>query len=196
MTRILSFALLAMASLSAMAHEGASNPIEQIDVRGLGRLEYQHLFTETSAEGETLDAFVLRISPRLRAFSDATGFEACGVLAKSGDRHGVVIGTNRSHMACGNFPDFVPEGMEPTKLTIHSHGRNNSNKPNKNDRVLAGNQLDSYGLGLNTRRPIQILGGQDIDEFSDRDFQGGAGYLAIPGGALFQDGTKKQRRVE
>ena len=91
MTRILSFALLALASFSALAHEGATNPIEQIDVRGLGRLEYQHLFTEASVEGETLDAFVLRISPRLRAFSDATGFEACVGVARRGDRHGVVM---------------------------------------------------------------------------------------------------------
>ena len=100
------------------------------------------------------------------------------MFATDGKRFGVVIGSNHSHLACANFPSIVPPGMVAVKkaITIHSHGKDNISKPNNNDRVLAGDFLDAHGMGRNTGKLINILGGQQIDEFSDRDFDGGAGY--------------------
>ncbi len=108
-------------------------PVERVHIQGLGTVDYEHLFTDTSEPGESMDAFAARLGPRLRQFSDATGFEACGVIASEGQRFGAVIGTNRSRIACANFHAKVPQGMTSTGETIHSHGVNRSVNANVNN---------------------------------------------------------------
>ena len=104
--------------------EEVAGEVQRIRIPGLGMLDYQRLFEVVSEPGESLDAFALRISPRLRDFSDESEFEACGVIATDGQGgYGIVVGTNRSHIACANFfLSRLPAGMKATEQTIHSHG--------------------------------------------------------------------------
>lgn len=175
--------LLSLLASPVFAHEGAENPVEQVNVKGLGVMTYQRLFEAVSEPGETLDAFVLRVSPRLRAFSDETGFEACGVLSSDGERFGVVVGTSHAHIACINFSVYRPAGMTSAKKTLHSHGSEGKFKPNRADLALQGQHMSGRYKRLNT------VHGQKLNEFSDDDVRSGAGYLAGTNGRVyFQDG--------
>lgn len=164
-------------------------PVELVNVPGLGAVPYQKLFEEASNDGESLDAFMLRIGVRLRDFSDASKHEACGVVATDGQRFGVVIGTNGAHIACANFPWKVPQGMRAIGETIHSHGADKLANINKVDRLFRGEELVSG-------RRVSSVSGQDLAMFSREDFTGGPGYLAIPGGrVLHQSGKSTVREV-
>lgn len=176
---------LALAALlftgSALAHTA---PVEQVKIPGFGQISYQHLFTETSAPGETLDAFVLRIAPRLRAFSNETGFEACASLASDGERFGAVVGTNLGHTVCVNFHAKVPAGMTFTGETVHSHTHAARYRANKSDRLV---------LGPGTRLGQVVHGGKP-DEFSDEDYAA-PGYMVSTGRVLYQAGKGTERVV-
>ena len=186
MLRFLFVVLAAFAALPCFAQD--TSTVERVAIPGLGSVDYQRLFEVTSEPGESLDAFALRIGPRLRAFSDETGFEACGSLAKDdAGRFGVVIGTNRSRIACVNFNSKRPAGFLPTGETIHSHGTTAGFLANRNDITLQG-QLLSGKSGL--RR----VAGQRLDAFSKMDFDGGAGYLATPTGVIHQAGKESTTR--
>lgn len=161
---------------------------QRIRIPGIGVVEYQRLFEAVSEPGETMDEFAARIGPRLREFSDQTGFEACGVIATDGQRFGVVIGSNRSHVACANFTSKVPVGMQATEETIHSHGRNRSFNANRNDVALQG-QFFHGQVGL------RGVAGQNVREFSAMDYEGGPGYLATPNGVIHQRGQGTTRTV-
>jgi len=162
--------------------------VQRLQVPGIGRLDYQRLFEAVSEPGETLDAFVLRISPRLRAYSDATGFEACGVLATDGERFGVVVGSNQSHIACANFDRFTPAGMKPTGETIHSHGVEGRFNANRMDVALQGQHFHG-------KPGVRSVAGQTLDAFSAMDYDGGPGYLATPTGVIHQAGKGTSRTV-
>lgn len=163
--------------------------IQRVQVAGIGRLDYQRLFEAVSEPGESLDVFVSRIGPRLVAYSDASGFEACGVLASKGDRFGVVVGTNRSHLACASFRNKVPAGMISTGETVHSHGQGAA-RLNTNDLRFLGLSEDAR-----TQRMFGTLHGQDRFNFSERDLAGGAGYLATPRGVIHHNGRGQARQV-
>lgn len=125
--------------LNGSEQEGAkARPRERISIPGLGVVDYEFLFEVVGQEEQTMDDFASEIGPRLREFSDRTGFEACGVIATDGQRFGAVIGSNRSHVACANFSSKVPAGMRDTGETIHSHGRERGFKANRNDLTLQG----------------------------------------------------------
>lgn len=163
----------------ASAQEGANvYPTERVMVKGLGVIPYQKLFEEKSLPNETLDMFVSRISHKLVAFSDATGFEACGVIGEQSGRFGVVIGTSHSHVACANFSKYLPDGMRSTGQTVHSHGTGAA-KLNATDLLFMGIPV--------TSRSIHMYGktwGQERDQFSSQDLKAGSGYLAHPKGVL------------
>lgn len=167
--------------------EVAADDVQRVRIPGIGVVDYQRLFEVVSEPGESLDAFALRIGPRLRAYSDDTGYEACGVLATDGERFGVVIGSNRAHVACANFDAFRPASMKPTGQTIHSHGVEGRFHANRNDVALQG-QLFAGQMG------IKSVAGQKLDDFSRMDYDSGPGYLATPSGVIHQrgDGTKRQ----
>lgn len=189
MQRFQLLAVLAFAFLASPALAGDYGPVERVQIPGIGAVDYQHLFTETSQPGESMDAFALRLGPRLRQFSDETGFEACGVLATDGERFGVVVGSNRSHIACANFHSKVPAGMRATGQTIHSHGKERGVRANRNDLALNGEI--GHGQG-----GIRRVAGQTLDAFSATDYDGGPGYLAAPQGVvLHQHGKGTSRRV-
>lgn len=172
--------------------EVAADDVQRVRIPGIGVVDYQRLFEVVSEPGESLDAFALRIGPRLRAYSDATGYEACGVLATDGEHFGVVIGTNRAHIACANFEAFLPEGMAPTGQTIHSHGNDRASRANKNDKALMGQHLATQG---GAGKAIVTVAGQALDAFSGTDFHSGPGYLAIPRGVIHHAGSASSVRI-
>jgi len=177
-------AWLLMAISSAAWAQGPMVGDDRITIKGLGEIGYTQLFEARSEEGESLDAFALRIAPQFTAFSQKTGFEACGVLAKNETGYGIVVGTNHSHIVCLNFPDKVPAGMGGTGLTMHSHPGGRYYKVNPADRVMLG-PLNA----LNSRVERGPRG------LSKEDFQSGAGYLVEDGEVIFQEGPQAVRRV-
>lgn len=161
----------------------------RINVPAIGKLTYQQLFQMTSNQGETLDAFLLRVGPKLRAYSDATGFEACGEIAHKDGRFGIVAGTSFSHLACAIFKNKVPAGMEPIGAGIHSHGGKHPFKQTREDRVFSG-------IGDDPRAIVSaIVYGQELDMFSQQDMALGRGYLAIPGGVLLNEPNRGVSRL-
>ena len=190
MHRFRFLAVLALAFLASPVLASDYGPIERVQIRGLGTVDYQHLFTDTGAPGESMDDFAARIAPRLRAYSDETGFEACGVIASDGERFGAVIGSNRAHIACANFAAKVPAGMRATGETIHSHGTDRAFSANRNDKALSPEQM------AGARSGIRGVAGQRLDAFSAMDYHGGPGYLATPGGILHQHGKGTARTVQ
>ena len=201
---------LAAAVGPATAAEPATNPapdpnvapavasITRVNSPGYGVIPYKALFELHSVEGETMDEFALRISPRLREFSDATRFEACGAIGKSADgRFGVIIATNESHIGCVSSQDILPEGMTAANQTIHSHGKNESVVMNKTDQALFGKDLDQHGFGYKTGRGLQKkrISGQGIHEFSRADLTGDDGYLAVGEGKVLHHTAGQVRSI-
>lgn len=174
-----------LAALAAIALSTAAQATE-LDVR---KIPYERIGEERSAPGESLDAFVLRIGPKLRAYSDATRHEACGVLAKDDNSYGIVIGTSGSHLACAIFMNKVPEGMTSLRVGIHSHGGKEQFRANKSDRLF-------MGLGDDARTISRaVVYGQELNMFSETDHHIGEGYLATETGVLHYDGAGNTREV-
>lgn len=185
---------LALAATAGAACAGNTDGMEitRIAVPGVGTVPYQQLFEAVSEPGEALDAFMLRVAPRLRAYSDATGYEACGVIARNDQgQYGVVVGTNHAHIACVNLSRIVPAGMRATGETIHSHGGDRAVAASKVDLQLMGKRLAKMG---GTTRAIITVHGQKLDAFSPTDFEGGPGYLAAPEGRLLHQSGKGTTR--
>lgn len=156
--------------------------LDRIEVPGFGEIEYQRLFEEISQPGEDLDAFILRLGPRMRAFTDRAGFEACGLLATDGQRFGVVVGSTLAHAACGSFLEAVPEGMTPTGETVHSHRAGGVYRANESDHILTGVRV---GARFSAGSP---------DEFSREDYHT-PGYLVGARGVWHQAGRRSVRQV-
>lgn len=154
----------------------------------LSSLPYEHISNLTSFPGETKSAFLQRVAPSLRAYSDKTGFEACGVIA-TGPQGGfsVVLGSSHSHLACVNDPSHVLEGYTLTGETFHSHGTAKQFVVNKADKLLMDPQIADQ---LETARR-RMLAGQSLFHFSPADFASGPGYLATPNGVIYQHGENK-----
>jgi hypothetical protein len=146
------------------------------------QVPYQRLSEEISVDGESLEAFLLRVGPKLRAYSNETTFEACGAVASNGKQFGLVIGTSGSHMACGIFWSRVPEGMTNIGVGIHSHGISGQFRQNKADRWFMGIPEDSKRSGWD------ITFDQDLNMFSDTDKANGRGYLATETGVIYYNG--------
>ncbi|TAA41534.1 hypothetical protein [Pseudoxanthomonas winnipegensis] len=154
-----------------------------INAPNVGEVKYQFLFKEKSLAGESMDDFSFRISERLRSFSDETGYEACGVIAKNGTNYSVVIGTNEAHAMCLNSSFFIDDGYESVGMTIHSHPRSSTYIVNKQDQVILG-KLERVGTRYDT--------GDQKRLFSKEDYASGPGYLVSPFGDVYkQEGSAK-----
>lgn len=185
---------------SGVRHEMSVEAFEDrfltIDIRGGGRFKYQMLFEVVGPAGQSMDDFAASVAPLLRTWSDGTAHEACGVIATDGQRFGIQIGSAGSHIGCTNFPELVPEGMRTTGITIHSHGTDQRFNVSAVDIKLMGETYAGGSYGKNTRRNFAVMGGQSLNDFSDADYTGGAGYLAgTDGKVLFQDGKSRASRL-
>lgn len=75
--------------------------------------ESTYLYTEVSQPGETMDAFVVRISPRANAHTKATGHEVCGAIRDYGDFLKIEISSSGRNDEC--------ELPGDTKVYFHTH---------------------------------------------------------------------------
>ena len=180
--------LLALLAFPSLADDTAG-PVERVQIRGVGSVEYQRLFEAVSEPGEAMDAFVLRIAPRLRAYSDETGFEACGVLATDGEKFSIVVGTNFGYMVCVNSSTFVVDGFRHAGATLHTHGRQGRFTPSRADRLLMAESFAGQ------RASLAVVHGQALNAFSDADIRSGAGYLAGSDGRVFYQSKGTYREV-
>lgn len=163
-----------------------SAPVENgfLTVPGIGKLPYHYLFEEFSAPGESLDAFVVRVAPRLRDYSRETGFEACGVIAGDGARFAVIVGSNHAHTLCVNDSRKVHAGMAHSGHTIHSHPIGEY-KVNTQDRLILGALTP-----LNSRQKRGPAG------VSAEDLLSGHGYVVERNRVLHQAGENAVRLVD
>ncbi|WNH54802.1 hypothetical protein [Stenotrophomonas oahuensis] len=162
-----------------------SAPVESgfLTVPGLGKLPYHFLFEEFSAPGENLDAFVLRVAPRLREYSRETGYEACGVIASDGAQFSVIVGSNHAHTLCVNDSRKVAAGMVHSGQTIHSHPVGEY-RVNAQDKLLLGALTP-----LNSRQKRGPAG------VSAEDLLSGHGYVVERNRVLHQAGENAVRLV-
>lgn len=173
------------ATLSNFAYNPATaGELRKVRIEGIGQIEYQRLFEAVGEPGESMDSFAQRLGPALRAYSDATGFEACGALATDGERFGVVVGSSRGHTICVNFHDKVPTGMTSNRQTVHSHTTKPRYRANRNDQLV---------LGASTRLG-QVVRGDHPDLFSEEDF-GAPGYMVSSDKVWHQEGKGTVREV-
>ncbi|MCC8670478.1 hypothetical protein LN461_14160 [Xanthomonas arboricola] len=66
------------------------------------------LSVELSQPGETMDAFILRIAPRLNKFTADLRAEVCGTIRTEQGRHAVVIRTYHDRYSCFVERDGLP----------------------------------------------------------------------------------------
>lgn len=180
---VLTFGLLGGNALAQNVTVGSQMPEDG----SASQLPYEALGTFISQPGEDMTQFLIRVSPELRAFSNKTGYEACGVVAvdASGKQFGIVLGSTMSHLGCAAYASKVPAGMTASGKTLHDHA-GGSFRMSRADKILTG--MDSVD------HPVWI-NGEDIYHFSSTDFQGGPGYLATPDGLVYQDGPGTARMV-
>lgn len=177
------FLTIATFLFAAAAQASGFAPTEKVEIAGLGSLDYQHVFTETSQPGETMDAFVLRIAPKLAEYTAETGFEACGAIASDGERFGVVVGSNGGHTVCVNFHRRVPDGMTSTRQTVHSH------TTMKSYRLTAADTLVVRGMPAGA-----VQRGGNAERFSDEDFAA-PGYVVTSRTVKHQAGRGTERTI-
>lgn len=168
----------------------AEEPVRQVSIAGVGVIDYQRLFTVQSNEGETMDQFAYRIAPRIKAYSEETGFEACGVIAQKDDKFSVIVGTNFGYVVCVNSRSLVVEGFQHAGATIHSHGKQGRFNPSKTDQLFMGQHFTGRHQNLT------VVHGQAQNDFSDEDRKSGAGYLAGTNGRLFYQNKGKTREIQ
>ena len=144
-----------------------------------------------SNEGETLDAFALRMGVWFRNFTTTSGYEACGLVFESATEKGrwaLPIYTNHSQIGCA-MPETALEGYARTGDTIHSHPVEKMVEPNANDRIFLQGQSAQFNPERRHRRNV------DPRTFSHTDFASGPGYLVTDGKVLYQAGPKAVREV-
>jgi len=130
----------------------------------------------TSQAGETQDAFIGRVAAAVYPVTAHTGFEVCGVLQVATDGQGFALPmfTDGSHIACREAAVVLP-GYTATAMTLHTHPREASFRPNAQDIAL----LPAYGANPQLRYPV------DGDGFSARDLAAGPGCVVASGAHPF-----------
>lgn len=128
---------------------------------------------------EPFAAFLARTSAAVQQFTQATGYEACGVFAlnpETGER-GIIITTSNAHVACIPRSDMVPEGMVPTGKNIHAHSGLSRYTFNAADNAI----MKALHIYPKNKRMGFV---QNVYRFSEIDKAGGSNYLATPNGPI------------
>ena len=141
------------------------------------------LVTLTSQEGEDKVAFLGRVGRFLTNFTHNNGVEGCATICRAPDssRWGVVTYTNQSVLAC-IVVTTCPDGMEDTKVSIHSHpeiGSYNLSRTDKTFMRARGDRSKDQGIFS-----VRSYGG-----FSRFDKEHGPGYLVEGGRLLYFNGS-------
>lgn len=144
------------------------------------------LVTLTSHDGEDKTVFLTRVGRFLTNFTQNNAVEGCATICRAPDssRWGVVTYTNQSVLAC-TVVTTCPDGMEDTKVSIHSHP-----------------QVGVYNLSRTDKTFMRARGDRSKDDsvfkvrayngFSNLDKQHGPGYLVENGRLLYFDGSGSQ----
>ncbi|HFF6004480.1 hypothetical protein [Stenotrophomonas maltophilia] len=78
------------------------------------------LYEEASAAGESMDAFVARISPRAMAITRERRISLCGVIGQAGQQYSIKLGTSGSWRRCDIDLSNVAAGYTSTRVTFHT----------------------------------------------------------------------------
>lgn len=92
--------------------------------------ESTYLYTEVSQPGETMDAFVVRISARANAHTKATGHEVCSAIRSDGNFLKIDMNSSGRNDEC--------ELPADTEVYFHTHPINQGMGFSAGDYVLPG----------------------------------------------------------
>lgn len=150
----------------------------------------------TSNPGESRDAFVLRVAGALKAWTDATGTEACGPIVRTATGYAVTLTTEKSQVVC-LISIQAPAGDTLTGDSIHSHPTDGGRR-----KVRLTTQDMAALRALGRGGFVDMLRRMDIrqvdaepDTFSPDDYATGAGYLVVGSRLLYQHGQGTARLV-
>ncbi|SMR69229.1 MULTISPECIES: hypothetical protein [Stenotrophomonas] len=79
-----------------------------------------HLYDEVSTQGETMDAFVARISTKAIEVTEERRVSICGVIGQSGNRFGIRVGTSNTWKKCDIDLANTVAGFTSTGITFHT----------------------------------------------------------------------------
>lgn len=185
-----------LATASEPEHAGCDIRGNPAVGRSLGHIKVRRAVIEifavgdaiVSEPGESRDAFALRIAPVFRAFTAATGREACAAICEgtgaASGQWGVVPTTSMSEAHCVTTT-ACPAGFKVIDESIHSHPIASRFTVCAVDQALMGK---SVKVGSRIGLP-------NVQGFSPQDFSGGAGYLVTKDTVLHQRGKSSVRSV-
>lgn len=114
-----------------------------------GNVGAHELFFEVSLPAENQDAFVVRIAPRMYAYTHKTGHEVCGALRFDGHRYFISVSSSGRNDECA-----LPGG---TDVYVHTHPINQGFHFSKEDYVLPGYLIAQHVIKFqNGRRVVKI----------------------------------------
>lgn len=144
------------------------------------------LVTLTSQDGEDKTAFLGRVGRFLTNFTQNNSVEGCAAICRTPDssRWGVVTYTNQSVLAC-IVVTTCPEGMEDTKVAIHSHPNMGSYNLSRADKAFLRARNDAL-------KNSNVFNVRNYAGFSHFDKHNGPGYLVEDGHLLYFDGSSTQ----
>lgn len=129
--------------------------------------------------GETRSAFIQRAAEALDVFTQENQYEGCSRLwvSPEGNRWGVGLVSNQSHIGCTLLDKAPFEGLVATQESIHSHPTVERYRVNRQDRIFQGMKSR-----LNQVKSVEG------SRFSDADFKSGPGYMVHDGKLYHQAG--------
>ncbi|CAH0064126.1 hypothetical protein [Stenotrophomonas geniculata] len=151
--------------------------------------ERQHLGDHVSEPGEALPDFLRRTGAALRDFTRRTGHEACGALARDGQRFSYRLYTDGVPHGCAVFPSQVLPGFTYTGETFHSHPTAAVIELDRAGRAWSRH----YGVGVQHLRQALPIRNR-WHTFSPEDFAGGPGWLVAGNRLLHQRGENEVTR--
>lgn len=78
------------------------------------------LYEEVSAPGESMDAFVARISPKAIEVTEARRVSICGAIGREDDRFSIRLGTSNTWKRCDIDLSDTVAGFASTGVTFHT----------------------------------------------------------------------------
>ncbi|MCJ8005673.1 hypothetical protein [Staphylococcus aureus] len=78
------------------------------------------LYEEISAPGESMDAFVSRISPKAIEVTEARRVSICGAIGQANDRFSIRLGTSNTWKSCDIDLTDTVAGYASTGVTFHT----------------------------------------------------------------------------
>lgn len=142
-----------------------------------------------SSPGQELDDFVVSIAPHLRNHTLAAREEICGSIGYNSTtkQYGVRVYTNHGVFNCLITLSDLPEGMEKTMQTVHTHPASARIYPKRTDVIIGRNS----GMNVNQSVPENLM----VSSFSQGDLKAGPGYLVTKTKVLAQRGAGHIRTV-